>query len=86
MRYILPMLAVASLTALAGPANSQGQNSRGCADYSRDSSTNCGFVTYEHAERQSPASIRARVIATLSSRATNLATESSARRPDSPAF
>ena len=47
MRYILPMLAVASLTALAGPANSQGQNSRWCADYGRDSSTNCGFVTYE---------------------------------------
>ena len=47
MRYVLAMLAVASVTAFATPASAQGQNSQWCADYGRDSATNCGFSTYE---------------------------------------
>ena len=47
MGYALAMLAVASATAFATPASAQGQNSQWCADYGRDSATNCGFSTYE---------------------------------------
>ena len=46
MRYILPMLAVAHSLLLQDRPLPRSEQPW-CADYGRDSSTNCGFVTYE---------------------------------------
>ena len=48
MRYAFALVAVLATTAVTSPAQAQqGQNSQWCADYGREGTVNCGFVSYE---------------------------------------